>query len=111
MKGKLMLVVLAVVMLVCCVCIILAGAAGTSSDPLISVSYLYQKLTPQLQESVGGVLKEGLSETEEQLASRLDALWFPGSVQGEFASQFISLDLYDGDVIELKSFASFVFTS
>ena len=108
MKGKLMLVVLAVVMLVCCVCIILAGAAGTSSDPLISVSYLYQKLTPQLQESVGGVLKEGLSETEEQLASRLDALWFPGSVQGEFASQFISLDLYDGDVIELKSFASFV---
>ena len=102
MKRKLMLVVLAAVMLVCCVCIILAGAAGTSSDPLISVSYLYQKLTPQLQESVGGNLKKGLTETEERLTSRLDALWFPGSMQGEFASQFISLDLDDGDVIELE---------
>ena len=108
MKGKRMLVMLAAVMVVCCVCIILAGAAGTSSDPLISVSYLYRKLTPQLQETVGGNLKKGLSETEEKLKSRLDALWFPGSIQGEFASQFISLDLYDGDVIELKSFASFV---
>ena len=108
MKGKLMLFILAVVMLVCCVCIILAGAAGTSSDPLISVSYLYQKFTPKLQETLGASLSKGLSETEDRLGSRLDALWFPGGMEGEFATQFSSLDLMDGDVIELNPFASFV---
>ena len=108
MKKRLMLAALAAVMLVCCICILLAGAAGSSSDPLISVSYLYQKLTPQLQETVGTRLSTRLSETEEQLNSRLNALWFPGSMEGEFASQFSVLDLDDGDVIELRSFASFV---
>ena len=108
MKRKLMLVTLAAVMLVCCVSIMLAGAAGTSSDPLISVSYLYQKFTPQLQDSIGSSLNQGLSETEDRLKSRIDALWFPGTMQGEFASQFLPLELEDGDVIELNSFASFV---
>ena len=108
MKEKRMLVPLFVLMLICCACILLAGAAGTSSDPLISVSYLYQKLTPQLQESVGGDLRAGLTETENRLDSRLDALWFPGSPEGDFATQFTALDLADGDVIELLPFASFV---
>lgn len=108
MKRKPLLITLAAVMLICCVCIMLAGAAGTSSDPLISVSYLYQKLTPQLQETVGSRLRAELSETEERLNSRLDALWFPGGMEGEFAPQFTSLDLTDGDVVELRPFASFI---
>ena len=108
MKGKHMLIMLAAVMLMCCVCIMLVGAAGTSSDPLISVSYLYQKFTPKLQETAGESIGEGLSETAQSLGSRLDALWFPGSMEGEFASQFSVLDMLDGDVIELSSFASFV---
>ena len=107
-KGKRMLIPLAAVMLVCCVCIMLVGAAGTSSDPLISVSYLYQKYTGQLRESLESSLHAGLSDTEAQLNSRLDALWFPGSMEGEFATQFTPLDLADGDVVELRPFASFV---
>ncbi len=108
MKGKWMLVPFAAVMLICCMGIILTGAAGTSSDPLISVSYLYQKFTPQLQESVGSNLHAGLSDTGERLGSRLDALWFPGSMDGSFATQFTPLDLQDGDMVELWPFASFV---
>ena len=108
MKRKVMLAMLALVMIMCCICIMLTGAAGTSSDPLISVSYLYQKLTPKLQETIGVDLKAQLSKTEEELSSRLDVLWFPGSLEGEFSPQFTTLDLTDGDVIELRSFASFV---
>lgn len=108
MKGKKMLIPLAAVMLVCCLCIMLVGAAGTASDPLISVSYLYQKYSVQLKEALGMPLNSELEETEQRINSRLDELWFPSSMEGDFATQFTPLELQDGDVIELRSFASFV---
>lgn len=99
---------LAVLMLVCCACILLTGAVGDSGDPLISVSYLYQRYSAQLMASLGLSLDTKLAETETQMNERLDRIYFPVNAEGSFATQFTWLDLADGDVVELKPYASFV---
>ncbi len=108
MKGKKTLIPLVAVMLVCCIGILLVGAAGSANDPLISVSYLYQRFTAQLREALDNTLSAQLTETEDRFDKRLDRIAFPQKEEGSFAPQYTWLDLADGEVLELKSFASFV---
>ena len=111
MKGKGPLAMLLAVLLVCCVCIFAAGAVGSSGDPLVSVSYLYQRYADQLQQSIGDTISAELAETGTQLDSRLNGIWFPENAGGSFAPQYTFLDLADGEVVELQPFASFVLLS
>ena len=108
MKGKRLLIPLMGLMLVCCICVLLAGAAGSSDDPLISVSYLYQRFTEQLRKTLGSELTARLEETEQQLDSRLDQISLPTHIDGYFAPQFTWLDLEDGEVVELSPYASLI---
>ncbi len=108
MKGKRLLIPLTAVILVCCIGILLVGAAGSANDPLISVSYLYQRFTSQLREALGESLSGQLEETENRFDARLDSIVFPQREEGSFAPQYTWLDLTDGEVVELRSFASFV---
>lgn len=108
MKGKKLIIPLLAFMLVCSVCIMLAGAAGSSNDPLISVSYLYQRFAKQLQADLSGSLSSRLSETANQMDARLDRISFPVRAEGSFAPQYTWLDLEDGEVVELTPFSSFV---
>ncbi len=108
MKGKRLMIPLMAVMLVCCIGILLVGAVGSANDPLISVSYLYQRFTLQLREALGNTLSSQLEETESRFDDRLDKIVFPQREEGSFAPQYTWLDLTDGEVVELKPFASFV---
>ena len=108
MKGKRQLTAIAAILLVCCIGIMLVGSAGSTGDPLISVSYLYQRFSQELQESVNAALTAGLAEKGNALTDRLDRIWFPSGEDGSFAGQYTRLELQDGDVVELRSFASFI---
>ena len=108
MKGKRPLAALFAILFICCVCIVAVGAAGSTGDPLVSVSYLYQRFAAALQEKVGASLTGQLEETGAELDSRLDRIWFPENGSGSFAPQYTFLDLADGEVLELQPFASFV---
>ncbi len=99
---------LACLMLVCCACILFIGAVGDANDPLISVSYLYQRYSAQLMASLGIAVDSKLEETEADIDARLDRIYFPATAEGTFATQFTWLELSDGDVVELQPFASFV---
>ena len=108
MQRKKLLIPLAVILLVCCACILLAGAVGSSDDPLVSVSYLYQRFTGLMQQAFNASLSAQLNETGEKFDARLSRITFPQTEEGNFAPQYTWLDLADGEVVELKAFASFV---
>ena len=108
MKKRRLLLVLPAVLLLCGLCILLAGSAGSSEDPLVSVSYLYEKYMPELKAALGLSVTQQAEEGTGEMDKRLDALYFPGKPSGSFASSFTPLELSEGSLVQLMPFGSFV---
>lgn len=83
-------------------------AAGGADDPLISLSYLYDIIFPDISEKTQQAYSETLGTQHSQALSRLDRLSIPDRSGYDYAPQFTMLELGEGGSVELGSFGSIV---
>ena len=102
-------------LLLCLVC--LAGlcigaeaAAGGADDPLLSVSYLYDTVVPQLRSLFQQETGEGLTALGEAYSARLDAIRPPEESPWDRADGYEALSFGDGGSLHMAPFCKFLLT-
>ena len=91
-------------------CIGVKAAAGGADDPLVSVSFLYNTIVPQLQSLFQQETEKGLAAIAEGYAARLDAVQPPEESPWDRADGFTALTLLDGGSVRLGPFCKFLLT-
>ena len=106
MRKKIIRVLLCVLILIgVCTAVL---AAGSTDDPLISVSWLYDTLMPRLQALLGQE-ESGVKQLANEYEARLDGISFDRSDAPEDDSdQLALLTLREDDAVTLDEFACFL---
>ncbi len=98
--------------------LVASAAAGDSSDPLISLSYINETVIPALTsrlESLVGSAKSELSSsfdnTLEQFRQSLNTEYASNAIDSDSSSDYKTVDLSDGQSVSLESGCEILFVS
>lgn len=89
------------------------AAAGSSGDPFISVSWLYDVFQPKLEEQFRSETETALDGLKEELTERLDALSFPEKTEEQELTSPDRTEIIHttGGTVTLGEFSGFVPTA
>ncbi len=94
MKKKILIgVIFVLVVVIAGVSAIAASNFGTSSDPLVALSYLTDKLTPEILDQVDDAIAAQASDVQDSLQAQIDAL------EGETGLRYHVVTLSQGQTL------------